>query len=307
MLSQLLLRASRSAACRRSLTRFPATRRVVDRFVAGESAEDALAVVRALGERGLCATVGYVGEDIDDAAQAAAVRDDYVSLLTALGAQGLADAAEVSVKLSALGLHLPDGEGLATRSVRSICAAAQAAGTTVTLDMEASADIDGTLRVLREVRAEYPWLGVVLQSMVHRTEKDCRELTSAGSRVRLVKGAYRESAAVAEQSKPAVDAAYLRIMRILMDADGYPMIATHDERLIRAARDAARAAGRAPDGYEFQMLYGVRADLQSGLVREGERVRVYVPYGTAWYGYFMRRLAERPANLNFFIKALFRR
>jgi proline dehydrogenase len=288
------------------VAQFSLTRRVVDRFVAGENRDDAIGVVCALRERGLCATVGYVGEDVSDAAQAAAVRDDYVGLLGGLADRGLSSVAEVSVKLSALGLHLSDGESLALQNARAICAAARAAGTTVTLDTEAHADINGTLRILTTLRDEFPWLGAVLQSMVYRAEKDCRELAASDSRVRLVKGAYRESASVAAQRKSEVDGAYARMLRILMDANGYPMVATHDARLIRIAQDAARTAGRTPDDHEYQMLYGVRTDLQSELARSGERVRVYVPYGAAWYGYFMRRLAERPANLVFFVKAIFR-
>jgi proline dehydrogenase len=284
---------------------FPVTRSVVDRFVAGESIEAAVRAVRALRADGLYATLDHLGEDINDAAQATANRDAYVELLTVLRRNGLADHAEVSVKLSAMGQALPDvGEKLALENARAICEAAEAAGTTVTLDMEDHTTVDSTLRVLDELRGDFPWVGAVLQSMLLRTPQDCRDLARPGSRVRLVKGAYAEPADVAHTHKPDVDAAYRHCTDILMTGGGYPMIASHDPRMIGAASRAARAAGRAPGEYEFQMLYGIRADEQRRLAREGERVRVYVPFGTDWYGYFMRRLAERPANVAFFLRAL---
>jgi proline dehydrogenase len=186
-----------------------------------------------------------------------------------------------------------------------VCAAAAGAGTTVTLDMEDHTTIDSTLRILKVLREDYPWLGSVLQSMLHRTEQDCRDLAYPGSRIRLVKGAYAEPASVAHQDKAEVDAAYERCLAILMAGGGYPMVATHDSRMIRTARSAARANNRQPgEDHEFQMLYGIRQDEQLKAARAGERMRVYVPFGTDWYGYFMRRLAERPANVTFFLRAL---
>lgn len=305
VLSSLLLRASRSPGVRRAVVGFPVTRRVVDRFVAGESIEAAVRAVRTLRADGLHATLDHLGEDTHDAAQATAIRDAYVELLIVLHRNGLAGGAEVSVKLSALGQALPDvGEKLALENARAICEAAEAAGTTVTLDMEDHATVDSTLRILRELRQDFPWVGAVLQSALLRTPDDCRDLAHPGSRVRLVKGAYAEPAEVAHARKPDVDAAYRRCAAILMDGGGYPMIASHDPQMIAAAKRAARAAGRAPGEYEFQMLYGIRTDEQRALARAGERVRVYVPFGTDWYGYFMRRLAERPANVAFFLRAL---
>jgi proline dehydrogenase len=219
--------------------------------------------------------------------------------------EGLADAAEVSVKLSALGQALPDvGEKLALENARAICEAAEAAGTSVTFDMEDHTTVDSNLRILAELRQDYPWVGAVLQSMLRRTPQDCRDLAHPGSRVRLVKGAYAEPAEVAHTRKPDVDAAYVQCAEILLSGGGYPMIASHDPRMIAAAASAARQAGRVPGEYEFQMLYGIRTDAQRELARAGERVRVYVPFGTDWYGYFMRRLAERPANVAFFLRAL---
>jgi proline dehydrogenase len=304
VLSSVLLKASRSPLSRRAVTAIPVTRKVVDRFVAGEDQAAAIAAVRALKAQGLYATLDHLGEDTTDAAQAAAIRDSYVALLARLSAEGLADAAEVSVKLSALGQALPGGEQLALDNARAVCEAAAAAGTTVTLDMEDHTTIDSTLRILKVLREDFPWVGAVLQAMLHRTEQDCRDLAYRGSRVRLVKGAYAEPASVAHQDKAEVDAAYRRCLEILMAGDGYPMVASHDSRMIRAARAAARAHGRAAGDHEFQMLYGIRQDEQLKAARAGERMRVYVPFGTDWYGYFMRRLAERPANVAFFLRAL---
>ncbi|MBR7836216.1 proline dehydrogenase family protein [Actinospica durhamensis] len=304
MLSSVLLKASRSPLARRAVTAIPVTRKVVDRFVAGENQAAAIAAVRALKAQGLYATLDHLGEDTTDAAQAAAIRDSYVALLGRLSAEGLADVAEVSVKLSALGQALPGGEQLAQDNAHAICEAAAAAGTTVTLDMEDHTTIDSTLRILKVLREDFPWVGTVLQSMLHRTEQDCRDLAYPGSRVRLVKGAYAEPASVAHQDKPEVDAAYERCLEILMAGGGYPMVASHDSRMIRAGRGAASAHGRTASDHEFQMLYGIRQDEQLKAARAGERMRVYIPFGTDWYGYFMRRLAERPANVAFFLRAL---
>lgn len=305
VLSSFLLKVSRSPRVRVAIVAFPVTRRVVNRFVAGESVESAIRAVRSLRADGLHVTLDHLGEDTRDAAQATAIRDAYVELLTVLRRNGLSDMAEVSVKLSALGQALPDiGEKLALENARAICEAAAAAGTTVTLDMEDHTTIDSTLHILRELRQDFPWVGAVLQSMLLRTPQDCRDLAYPGSRVRLVKGAYAEPPQVAHPRKADVDAAFRQCGEILMDAGGYPMIASHDMRMIAAAKRAARDAHREPGEYEFQMLYGIRTDLQRDLVRKGERVRVYVPFGTDWYGYFMRRLAERPANLAFFLRAL---
>lgn len=305
VLSTLLLRASRSPRVRQAVVGFPVTRRVVDRFVAGESVEAAVRTVRELAADGLYATLDHLGEDTHDATQATAIRDAYVELLTVLSRNGLTGCAEVSVKLSALGQGLPEiGEKLALENARAICEAAEAAGTTVTLDMEDHTTVDSTLRILRELRQDHPWVGAVLQSMLLRTPQDCRDLAHPGSRVRLVKGAYAEPAEVAHTHKPDVDAAYRRCAEILMAGGGYPMIASHDPRMIEVAGWAAHAAGRVRGQYEFQMLYGIRTDEQRRLAGSGERVRVYVPFGTDWYGYFMRRLAERPANVTFFLRAL---
>jgi proline dehydrogenase len=193
---------------------------------------------------------------------------------------------------------------LAYDSARAICAAASEAGTTVTLDAEDHTTTDSTLDILTKLRTDFPTTGAVLQAYLRRTEADCRELTTAGSRVRLCKGAYKEPESVAYQSTLDVDKSFVRCLNILMSGDGYPMLATHDPRLIAIGEDRARWFDRSPDEFEFQFLYGVRAQEQARLAAEGYTVRVYVPYGTQWYGYLMRRLAERPANVRFFARAL---
>jgi proline dehydrogenase len=308
MLSRTLLAASRSRRTRRVVTGIPVTRRVVDRFVAGESLDQALAVIAGLAAEGLTVTVDRLGEDTVVPADAAATRDAYLTLLSRLADLGLAGSVEVSVKLSALGQKLPgDAEQLTLDNALAICHAAKGAGTTVTLDMEDHTTVDATLGTLRELRAEFPWVGVAIQAMLKRTAGDIADLATAGSRVRLVKGAYAEPASVAFQDKHEVDVAYVRDLRTLMQSPAYPMIGSHDPRIIDAALRSAREAGRASDTFEFQMLHGIRAAEQRRLVADGEQMRVYVPYGDDWYGYFMRRLAERPANVGFFLNALVKR
>jgi proline dehydrogenase len=217
----------------------------------------------------------------------------------------LARNAEVSVKLSAVGQALPDeGEKVALDNVRTICHAARNAGTTVTLDMEDHTTTDATLGTLRELRKDFPETGAVLQAYLHRTEADCRDLAYEGSRVRLCKGAYNEPESVAFQAKHEVDLSYVRCLKVLMAGQGYPMIASHDPRMVDIAGALATRNGRAQGTYEYQMLYGIRPDEQRRLAEAGEKVRVYVPYGEEWYGYLMRRLAERPSNLSFFVHSL---
>jgi proline dehydrogenase len=302
MFRSVILAASRSARVEKIVASAPISRDVVRRFVAGSVTADALRATRELVDDGLRVTLDHLGEDTLDADQANAIRDEYLALLTALGEHGLSHAAEVSLKLSALGQAFD--EGLAEANARAICAAATAAGTTVTLDMEDHTTTDSTLAVLARLRKDYPTTGAVLQAYLRRTEHDCRELSGQGSRVRLCKGAYKEPEHVAYQAALDVDKSYVRCMNVLLSGDGYPMLATHDPRLIAIAQDRARWFDRAPDEFEFQMLYGIRPDEQRRLARAGHTVRVYVPYGTQWYGYLMRRLAERPANMVFFARAL---
>ncbi|MFC9971529.1 proline dehydrogenase family protein [Spirillospora sp. NPDC127200] len=304
MLGPVLLTAARSDRLRRLVSAAPVTRPVVDRFVAGETLPDALAAVRDLTAGGIEVTLDHLGEDVTSAAQATATRDAYLRLLEALAAERLGPRAEVSVKLSAFGQALPSGgEELALEGARRVAEAARAAGTTVTLDMEDHTTVDSTLGILAELRRDHPETGAVLQSYLFRTEDDARALATEGSRVRLVKGAYKEPATVAHQDKAEVDRAYVRCLKILMAGEGYPMIGSHDPRLIEITKELAVRSGRKPGDYEFQMLYGIRADEQRRLAEAGHRVRAYIPYGGDWYGYFMRRLAERPANLAFFLRS----
>ncbi|MDX3239359.1 proline dehydrogenase family protein [Streptomyces sp. ME03-5709C] len=304
MLGPVLLAASRSDRMRRVVAGAPITRPVVNRFIAGDELVPAMDSVRSLTASGLEVTLDHLGEDVTDKATALATRDAYLRLLEALKAEGLGPRAEVSVKLSAFGQALPaGGHDIALENVRPVAELASEIGTTVTLDMEDHTTVDSTLAILADLRLAHPATGAVLQSYLFRTEEDARSLAVAGSRVRLVKGAYKEPADVAYQDKAEVDRAYVRCLKILMAGDGYPMIGSHDPRLISIAQDLAHRHGRKQGSYEFQMLYGIRTAEQRRLADEGERMRIYVPYGADWYGYFMRRLAERPANLAFFLRS----
>ena len=305
LLREPILLLSRSTRARRLVETMPVTAGLVSNYVPGETTGDAVAATAGLVEDGLAVTLDYLGEDTLDVERAEATVTAYVEVLRELAAQGLARHAEVSVKLSAVGQALPDvGDKVALENARTICRAARNAGTTVTLDMEDHTTTDRTLAVLRDLRKDFPETGAVLQAYLHRTEDDCRALAHEGSRVRLCKGAYNEPEEVAFQERLDVDKSYVRCLKALLSGDGYPMIATHDPRMIDIATSLASRYGRAPGTYEFQMLYGIRPEEQKRLVADGERMRVYVPYGGEWYGYLMRRLAERPQNLTFFLRSL---
>ncbi|MDX8034545.1 proline dehydrogenase family protein [Lentzea sp. BCCO 10_0856] len=291
-LRALIMAASRNETVRHLVASAPISRDVVKRFVAGETTQDAVDVVRGLG---LPVTLDYLGEDTTDKAQAEKIVQAYLELLDALHAAGLARDAEVSVKLSAVGQNLD--EALALTNASRICAAAEQCGTTVTLDMEDHTTTDSTLRILLELRRTWPWVGAVLQTYLHRTLDDCKALAGPGSRVRLVKGAYAEPAEVAIQDPHEVDLNYVRCLNVLLAGEGYPMFATHDPRLIEIIGERARWYDKTE--FEYQMLYGIRPEEQRRL-----GTRVYVPYGEQWYGYLMRRLAERPANVTFFLRSL---
>jgi proline dehydrogenase len=307
MLRSALVAASRSPGCRSLVERTRVLRPIVDRFVAGAGVDDAMRVARTIAADRLV-SLDHLGEDTLDRAQAARTVEAYRTALRCLGEVGLAARVEVSVKLSALGHALPaDGDKIALENTRRICAAAAEVGTMVTVDMEDHTTTDSTLMLVRALRADFPATGTVLQTYLKRTPGDCADFAGPGSRIRLCKGAYNEPASVAYRDRPEVDASYVRCLRILMEGRGYPMVATHDTRLIGIAGALAGQAGRGRDDYEFQMLYGVRPQIQDQLARRGLRVRVYVPYGVEWYPYFMRRLAERPANVAFFLQALARR
>ncbi|GAB3278030.1 proline dehydrogenase family protein [Actinocorallia lasiicapitis] len=297
MLRRTLLAASRSAGLRGLIESAPVTRGVVRRFVAGETTDDALAVARNLLADGLLVTLDHLGEDTLDVRQAERTVQAYEELIARLE-----PGAEVSVKLTALGQSFD--EALALACARRICAAALLAGTTVTLDMEDHTTVASTLRILAELRAEYPETGAVIQASLRRSEEYCAELAYAGSRVRLCKGAYAAPPDVAFPAPAEVDKAYVRCMKVLMAGAGYPMFATHDPRLIEIAEALRLIHGRELGSFEYQMLFGVRVDEQHRLAATGAQVRIYVPYGGEWYGYLVRRLAERPANLLFFLRAL---
>ena len=304
MLGPVILAASRSDRLRRLVSAAPVTRPVVDRFIPGESVDDIVPVVRELTGKGLELTMDVVGEDITTPEQAAAARDAYLELIDRLKPMELGRRAEMSVKLSMFGQALPGGHELALANVRPVVEAAAAIGTTVTLDAEDHTTLDSMFAVHEELRRDFPQTGCVIQAYLFRTGADARRLAASGSRVRLVKGAYKEPASVAYQDRHEIDKAYVRVLRTLMEGEGYPMVGSHDPRLIAVAQELARRAGRKLDEYEFQMLYGIRSEEHLRLAAEGHRMRVYTAYGTDWYGYFMRRLAEKPANLRFFARSM---
>jgi proline dehydrogenase len=305
VLRQPLLLLSRSDKVKSLVTAMPVSSGIVNRYVPGESTANAVEATRGLIESGLHVTLDFLGEDTLDREQADATVAAYLELLAALSEQGLSRNAEVSVKLSAVGQALgADGEKVALENARAIAQAARNAGTTVTLDMEDHTTTDSTLGILRDLRKDFPETGAVLQAYLHRTEADCRDLAYEGSRVRLCKGAYNEPESVAFQDRHDVDKSYVRCLKVLMAGQGYPMVASHDPRMVDIAGALATRNGRAQGSYEYQMLFGIRPDEQRRLAEAGEKVRVYVPYGQEWYGYLMRRLAERPSNLAFFARSL---
>ena len=304
-----ILAAGRREGLRRAAERLPATRRVVRRFVPGETIDSALNSVAALRDSGRYVSVDYLGEDVTDADDADAAVQTYLDLIEGLvqvggdgdGVRPL----EVSLKLSALGQSLErDGEKIARENAWSICSAARRAGVWVTVDAENHATTDSTLSIVRDLRADFPWLGTVLQAYLRRTLGDCEEFAATGARIRLCKGAYNEPASVAYRDGAEVTDSYLACLRVLMAGQGYPMVASHDPVILDAVPAVARESGRNAGDFEYQMLYGIRDGEQRRLADAGNHVRVYVPFGTQWYGYFMRRLAERPANLAFFLRAL---
>jgi len=274
-------------------------RRFAARFVAGETVETAVAAVRELNPHGITASLDLLGESVASAAEAGHARDTYLESLDLIRAGGVD--ANVSVKLTQMGLDID--ERLCLENVGAIVATAKAQGSFVRIDMEGSAYTETTLRIFKEklYPAHGNAVGVVLQSYLYRTEKDVDDMIALGARVRLCKGAYKEPPEVAYPRKADVDASYVRCLERLLARGHYPGIATHDERILTHARSYARQHRIAPDRFEFQMLYGVRRDLQLRLRREGWRMRVYVPFGTHWYPYLMRRLAERPANIAFIV------
>jgi proline dehydrogenase len=304
-LRHILLWASRRHQIQRAITAAPVTRGVVRRFVAGESVDDALRVTRELTSEGLLVSLDHLGEDTLDRATAQAAVDAYRTLAGRLSMEGLASKSEMSVKLSAVGQALD--EDMALDNARLICDAARSAGTTVTIDMEDHTTTDATLRAVALLREDFPTTGAVLQASLRRSVDDCRTLGIPGSRVRLCKGAYQEPPSLAWQRPDEIRAAYLRCLSLLIAGGALPMAATHDPKLIDATGRMVAAIGGAEFPHEYQMLHGIRPDEQRRLAADGETVRVYVPFGVQWYGYLMRRMAERPANTALFLRALMSR
>lgn len=302
MLRPLLLDLSEREGLKNFLSRRALGRRLAARFIAGENLEDAVRAVRALNAEGFGATLDYLGESVHAEAAASNACRIYLDVLDRLAAEGLRS--HVSIKLTQLGLAMD--EALARRHLAALCDCAARHRNFIRIDMEGSAYTESTLRVFREVSVPSDVLGVVIQSYLYRSEKDVEELVRLGARVRLVKGAYQEPPELAFPSKADVDRNFIKLMEMLLAGGGYHAIATHDEKMIAATLDFARRRGIGADRFEFQMLYGIRRQLQRDLLRQGFRVRVYVPYGKQWYAYFMRRLAERPANVIFLLRNLVR-
>ena len=302
MLRSLLLYLSEKEAPKELLTGHTWGRRLAARFIAGESPQDAVRAVRALNAEGFEATLDCLGESVHDASAAKEACEVYLGVLDRLAAERLRS--HVSIKLTQLGLAID--EALTLRHLAALTERAQKLGNFIRIDMESSAYTESTLRVFRQLNAPRETLGMVIQSYLRRSEQDVADLVKCGARIRLVKGAYQEPAEIAFPHKSDVDANFFRLMKMMLASDNFHAIATHDDRLIAATLAFARERGLAADRFEFQMLYGIRRQLQRDLLKQGYRVRVYVPYGKQWYAYFMRRLAERPANLIFLLRNFFR-
>jgi proline dehydrogenase len=284
----------------RMAVRSPVARSVVSRFVAGETLEAALPALEALRLAGLRTTVDVLGESVTSPELAAAAADRYVATLPVLAERGLD--VNVSLKLTQMGLAID--RDVCRGNVTRILDAARKADGFVRFDMEDHTMTDATLEIWQEAHRAYPRTGVVVQSALRRSAADVDRILAAGGSVRLCKGAYDEPGSVAFLEKREVDGSYARLMERLLASGTYHALATHDPRLIARARAFADGEGIGPERFEFQMLYGVRRDLQRMLVERGYTVRVYVPYGSEWYPYFMRRLAERPANVGFMLRAV---
>lgn len=302
MLKQVFLTLSKSQALHRFTMRNRTARRAARRFVAGERLDEAIGAVADLNRRGMVATLDYLGEHTTSVAEAEGSAAMYRETIAAIAAAGVRS--HVSLKLTQLGLDV-DPAG-AERRVAAIAASAAGAGTFVRIDMESSAYVERTLDLHARLHAAgHENVGVVIQSYLRRSDADLAHLVDRGVRVRLVKGAYAEPPEVAYPDKRDVDEAFRRQTEVLLLRGAYPAIATHDEAMIEHAKAFARRHAIEASRYEFQLLYGVRRDLQERLVRDGYTVRVYVPFGEHWYPYLMRRLAERPANVAFVVRALF--
>ncbi|MGA7793717.1 MAG: proline dehydrogenase family protein [Candidatus Acidiferrales bacterium] len=303
MLRALLLALAKSSRLRRWITSHGATRLMARRFVPGEELAPAIEAARACNKAGMTVSLDHLGENVVTREDAERARASYEEALDRIAAQGIEG--NVSLKLTHLGLDL--GGEFCAEQLRTVARRAEELGNFVRVDMEGSAYTDRTLRMVRQAHAESPAVGTVIQAYLYRSEEDIRELLGIGCRIRLVKGAYKEPSRIAFRHKKDVDANFIKLMKILLPSGTYHALATHDPKMIEAAIRFAAEQNITKDKFEFQMLYGIRTDLQTRLVRQGYRVRVYIPFGKDWFPYLMRRLAERPANLVFFARNLFRR
>lgn len=305
MFRSLILKASALKPVRALVTRSALFRPVVRRFIAGDTLEDALAAAEALAATGLNVSLDLLGENVGSAEEAATSTDHYIALIERIAASGHCAKINISIKLTALGLD--QGDEVAENNFRRLLTQAANADVFVRADMEASEYTERTLAMIERVYPDFPNTGTVLQSYLVRTEQDIERLIRLGCRVRIVKGAYLEPETVAFQEKSVVDEHYVSGAKRLMQASHYPAVATHDEAIISTLKAFAEAECIDKAAFEWQMLYGIRRDLQDSLRSEGYNVRVYVPFGSQWYPYFSRRLAERPANMLFIVKSLFKK
>ncbi len=303
VLKATLLKAAASPRLKRQVTSNPVAWRVARRFIAGNRLDDAERVIHELSSRGCSVALDHLGENTESESQARAATAAYLAALDRIQDESLD--ANISVKLTALGLDV--GQDLAADGAAKVAARGKEVGAMVGVDMESHVYVDRTLELVEALQRSYDGVGVCLQSYLHRSPEDLARLNRLGVPVRLVKGAYREPPRIALQRRAEVDAAFAGMLDTLVRDNPYPMVATHDERLVRLTKTLVARHGRDRSTFEFQMLYGVRRDLQQQVVAEGYRLRVYVPYGDQWYPYFMRRLAERPANMYFFLSNLVKR
>ena len=305
MLRALFISLSESRSLRAFAEKSIVGRRVSTRFVAGTEIEDVLRATKSINQNGATVSIDNLGENVTNAEEARASAQVYHTLLDAISKQGLQ--ANISLKLTHMGLDVD--EGLAHELVGGLVAKASSLKNFVRVDMEGSPYTQRTLDFVHQLHrapANQGAVGTVIQSYLYRSEKDVNDLLAAGIRIRLCKGAYKEPPEIAFQKKSDVDGNYVKLMKTLMTSGIYHGLATHDERIINEAKAFATREKISPDAFEFQMLHGIRRDLQQQLVKQGWRMRVYIPFGTEWYPYFMRRLAERPANVFFIARNLFR-
>ena len=304
MLRTTLITLSRSERARRLILGWAPARRMSRRFIAGETLDEAIAVVRSLNQRGILATLDHLGENVANQADAQRAVQEYQHLLQRIAAEKVQST--ISVKPTHIGLDF--GQEFCYQQARAIVDTAHSLGLTVEIDMEGSAYTEATLAIFHRLLDDFRNLRIALQAYLFRAEADLKKLIERGSSVRLCKGAYDEPASLAWKKRAEVSASYSRLMKMTLGPEArrtgfYPALATHDHELILLAEQLVASQGIGKDQFEFQMLHGVRRDWQQRLATDGYRVRIYVPYGTQWYPYFMRRLAERPANVLFMARA----